>query len=92
VWIERFLARLQQPRTARPVKQNLPAPLGVIGAFTMLIGALVTVLGALPQSTLNRVVTGVAALALLGGGWLMRRQSRLAAATTERVIKATSAL
>jgi hypothetical protein len=56
----------------------------------MLIGALVTILVALPQSTLNRVVTGVAALALRGGGWLMRRQSRLAAVTTTQpVIKAT---
>jgi SSS family transporter len=89
---ERFLARTRHARAPQPVSQTLPSPLGVIGAFTMLIGALVALLVAFPQSAINRAVTFASALALLGCGWMMRRHSQDASSTIEPAAKASSAL
>lgn len=71
-----FFQRLAAPRPVSSSSQQLPSALGVIGSFTLLIGALVTLLIAFPQSTMNRVVMLFAALVLLGSGWWMKRQAR----------------
>lgn len=68
---EAFFDRMKTPRP-HPGTSNIPPPVGVIGTFTILIGFLVMFLVLLPQSGLNRAVTAVAALILVGFGMLMR--------------------
>lgn len=70
---EDFFERMKTPRPHPLTDKNIPAPIGVIGTFTILIGFLVMILVLLPQSVLNRVVTACAALILIGIGILMRR-------------------
>ncbi len=71
-----FFQRLAQPRPPQALQQALPSALGVIGSFTLLIGALFALLIAFPQSTLNRVVMLFAALVLIGSGGLMKKISQ----------------
>ena len=70
---EDFFERMKTPRPHVLTEKNIPAPVGVIGTFTILIGFLVMILVLLPQSMLNRIVTGCAAIVLIGIGLLMRR-------------------
>ena len=70
---ESFFERMKTPRPPMVVDKDIPAPIRIIGAFTILIGFLVMILVLLPQSLLNRGVTAFAALILIGVGLLMRR-------------------
>lgn len=71
-----FLQRLEAPRPPPALSQSLPSALDVIGSFTLLIGGLVTLLIAFPQSALNRAVMLFAALVLLSSGWWMKRSAQ----------------
>jgi hypothetical protein len=68
-----FLRRLDQPVPAPEKAPDIPAPVGVIGAMTLLIGALVMLLVLLPQSLLDRSLTAGIGGVLIAIGWLMKR-------------------
>lgn len=72
--IAEFFVRMTKPRPAVAIDHTVPPPLGIIGTFTLLIGVLFLLLVALPQSTLDRLVTLGAATILLGFGWFMKRK------------------
>jgi len=68
-----FLRRMDQPVPAPQKAPDIPAPVGVIGAMTLLIGALVMLLVLLPQSLLDRSLTAGIGGVLIAIGWLMKR-------------------
>jgi len=69
-----FFTRMREPRAVPTHPHEVPPPLPVVGAFMVLIGALVCLLGFAPQPALDRVVTFAAAVVLMGLGLLMRRR------------------
>jgi SSS family transporter len=76
-----FSRRLASPRAPAAGTSNLPPPLGLMGLFTVVIGALVLLLVLVPQTLPQRLITLAVAVLLLGCGQAMRRaQRRLAPA------------
>lgn len=74
--VKEFFARMTKPRPAVINDRSVPPPLGIIGTFTILIGILFLLLVALPQETLDRLVTLCAAVFSIGFGLLMKRRQR----------------
>lgn len=75
-----FLRRMDRPLPPPTTSADIPAPIGIIGALTVLVGALVLLLAALPQSLLDRSLTLATGGILLALGWLMKRNARAAPA------------
>jgi SSS family transporter len=74
--VKALFARMATPRPPAAADRGVPPPLGVIGAFAILIGLLFLLLVALPQSATDRVVTFAAGAILTGFGALMKRKHR----------------
>ncbi|MEK7408234.1 MAG: hypothetical protein AAB225_24450 [Acidobacteriota bacterium] len=69
-----FFGRMASPRRVEPSDRGIPPPVTIIGSFVSLIGLLVLALCAMPQASLDRIVTLLAAAALVGIGTAMRRR------------------
>jgi len=66
---------MSTPVTPRAGSLELPAPVGVIGNLTLIVGLLVAVLAFLPQHAVDRWMTaGSAAVLILLGSWMRRRR------------------
>jgi hypothetical protein len=72
--VKAFFKRMTEPRPPAAVDRSVPPPLGVIGAFAILIGFLFLLLVALPQSGTDRMVTFAAGAILIGFGAVMKRK------------------
>jgi Na+/proline symporter len=70
---ERFFSRMESARPELPLDRGIPAPLGIVGMFILLIGGLVALLVLPPQSWLDRIVILGASTVLVLIGGLMRR-------------------
>jgi solute:Na+ symporter, SSS family len=71
--IRAFYRRLETPVLAHAIDRRLPAPLGVIGSLTLLVGMLMSLLGMVPQGLSDRFMTLGSAAVLIVLGILMRR-------------------
>ena len=68
-----FCATMRRARPPEAIQGDIPPPLPIVGAFMLMIGALVFVLGFTPQPGLDRAVTFAAAAVLVSVGLLLRR-------------------
>jgi hypothetical protein len=73
---ERFFSRMESARPELPLDRGIPAPLGIVGMFILLIGGLVALLVLPPQSWLDRIVILGASIVLVLIGGLMRRSAK----------------
>jgi SSS family transporter len=75
--VEAFFDRMRRPRVVEDGVVEVPSPLRVVGAFMLLIGALVLLLTLTSQPLLDRMVTLGASMVLLVIGLMMRRSPAL---------------
>ena len=72
--VRQFFTRMDRPLPPLEGEACIPAPLGILGVLTLLVGGLVVLLGLLPQSLMDRFLTmGAGGVLALVGLW-MRRQ------------------
>jgi SSS family transporter len=69
--------RMKTPVAPRQGTLEMPAPVGVIGTLSLIVGVLVAILCALPQNAVDRWMTaGSAAVLITLGSWMRRRRDR----------------
>lgn len=73
--IRELYRKMRTPVAQRPGNLELPAPVGVIGTLTLIVGVLVAVLTLLPQHAVDRWMTVGSAAVLILLGIVMRRSS-----------------
>lgn len=71
-----FFERTRKPRVETSVSTEVPPPLGIIGAFLILIAVLVALIALAPQGAADRAVTLGAAVVLAVIGAVMRWKGR----------------
>jgi hypothetical protein len=71
--IDQLFLKMSTPVVEQPMKLDLPAPVGVIGTLTLIVGVLVSILILLPQDRVDRAMTAGSAVVLIILGIWMRR-------------------